>query len=85
MAYDDDEIKRLLRKERSRGRRHPGPDPDVEAEKKTREKMVGELLKLETEAEFVREFKRVMSGYGLPVGPDQIQRALQLWKARHSK
>jgi hypothetical protein len=85
MAYDDDEIKRLLKKERSRGRRYPGPDPDVKAEEKTREKMAEKLLKLETEGEFIREFKRVMSGYGLQVGPGQIQRALELWKARHPK
>jgi hypothetical protein len=85
MAYDDDEIRRLLKKERSRGRKHPGPDPDVEADKKTREEMVRELLKLETEAEFIQEFKRAMSGYGLPIGPDQIQRALQIWKAHHHK
>ena len=85
MAYDDDEIKRLIKKERSRGRKHPGRDPDVEVEEKTREKMVEELLKLKTEAEFLREFKRAMSGYGLQVGQDQLDRALQIWRARHQK
>lgn len=85
MVYDDDEIKRLIKKERSRGRKHPGRDPDVEIERKTREKMVEELLKLKTEVEFLREFKRVMSGYGLRVGQDDLRRALQIWKSRQQK
>ena len=83
MAYDDEEIKRLRRKEQARGRRHPPPDPDVKAERVTRDKMVEELLKLKTEAEFLREFERVMKSYGLQVGPEILERARKLWKARH--
>lgn len=85
MAYDDDEVRRLRKKEQSRGRKHPGPDPDVKAERVTRDKMVGVLLSLKTETEFLREFERVMKSYGLQVGPDHLHRALQIWKARHQK
>ena len=83
MAFKDDEIKRLIKKERSRGKRHPGPDPDVLAVNESREKIVEELLNLESEDEFLAEFKRAMNDCGLRVGRVHLNRALQLYRARH--
>jgi len=83
MPYDDDEIKRLRKKEQSRFRKRAGPDPDLLAERATREEMVQILLTLETEAEFRREFVNVMKSYGLQVGPTDLERAVKLWTARH--
>lgn len=83
MAYKDDEIKRFRKKEQARGRKRSPPDPDTIAERPTREKIVEELLKLETEAEFLREFERVMKSYGLRVGPQILERARTIWKTRH--
>jgi len=83
MVYSDDEIKRHLKKERSRGRKHPGPDPDIIAERTTREKAIGMLLQLTNEDEFLSEFRRFMIDSGLRVGPSEIRRARSLWRARH--
>ena len=85
MAYDkdDDAVKRLRKKEALRFKRRVQPDPDVVAERLTRDKMVEELLKLKTEAEFRREFVRIMKSYGLQVGPEHLENAVSLWRARH--
>jgi hypothetical protein len=83
MAYDDDEVRRLRKKEQSRFGKRARPDPDVIAERRTREKMVEELLNLKTEDEYRREFLEVMKSYGLQVGPSDLERALTLWRSRH--
>ena len=84
MAYSDDEdaVKRLRKKEANRFKKTVPPDPDVAAERLTRDKMVEELLKLKTEAEFRMEFVRVMKSYGLRVEPEHLENAVTLWKAR---
>ncbi len=82
MAYQNDEIRRHIKKEQSRGRKHPGLDPDVIAERGTRERALRMLLRLETEKEFMREFRRFMIDCGLRVGPLEIERARSLWRAQ---
>lgn len=83
MPYDDDEIKRLRKKEQSRFRKRARPDPDILAERVTREQMVEVLLRLETEDEFQSQFVSVMKNYGLQVGRNDLEKALKLWRSRH--
>jgi hypothetical protein len=51
--------------------------------RKTREKIAEELFNLKSEEEFVREFKRTMNGCGLQVGQVHLNRALEIYRARH--
>jgi hypothetical protein len=84
MAYnDDDAVRRLRKKEADRFKKTVPPDPDVVAERPTRDKMAKELLKLKTEAEFRTEFVRTMKSYGLQVEPEHLENAVKFWRAHH--
>lgn len=50
MAYKQGEIRRVLKQERSRGRKYPAADPDIVAANRNREQIIG-LLLTETETE----------------------------------
>lgn len=56
---------------------------EIRGERKTREKIAEELFNLESEEEFVREFKRTMNGCGLQVGQVHLNRALEIYRAMH--
>ena len=66
-----------------RNQKQPGLDPDVIAERGTRETALRLLLQLPDEAKFIRNFRRFMIDCGLQVGPDEIARARDLWRAHH--
>ena len=78
MAYKDEEIKRLLKEEQSRGKRPPIPEEIY----KERIKKLRDLRKA-LESDDWDLFKKVLNGYGIKEGTQEYQNAVEIWNRHH--
>lgn len=78
MAYTDDEIKRLLKEERSRGKRPLTPEEIYKARLK-RLKDLRKALKSD-DWEF---FKKQLTASGLKEGSQKWKEAVEIWNQNH--
>ena len=75
MAYKDDEIKQLLREERSRGKRRPPPLKEQIEKRLLELRIVEELLKERN----ISLFLKALNAIGLCKGSDDYNLALEAW------
>ena len=78
MAYKDDEIKRLLKEEQSRGKR-PAPSEEVY---KARIKKLTDLRKVLESGDW-NLFKKTLNGYGIKEGTKEWHDAVEIWNQYH--
>lgn len=78
MAYKDDQIRRLIKEERSRGKRPPTPEEIYKA----RIKKLKDFRKV-LESDNWDLFKKMLNAYGLKEGTKEWNEAVKIWTRYH--
>ena len=76
-----EELRAAIREETARGTRRRIPDADVVAERLARLQLMKELLRIGDKSLFLK----TLSDYGLQVGSEEYNLALQAWNEYHPK